>query len=230
MLSTSRHSVRQVTVLRARLLSPLGGRYKSSSLESYAEAPSDKEETSSSGACHPYVFPFDEDGNAGAEVINFPAVDRNSPTYNTDIKPVLLNSKEHAVGYLSRILNARVYEAAIETDLQHAKNLSAVRCFLHESLFNLHILLVSLTYYRSFTPAAPQEYSLAQARRHATRLFLQDTGGLQQNGPPYQGGIGQGRCGMLGRQSCARRGHVGSHAGLSCRDCHAAGDSLHQGE
>jgi hypothetical protein len=42
--------------------------------------------------------------------------------------PVLLNSKEHAVGYLSKILNARVYDAAIETELQEAKNLSTVRC------------------------------------------------------------------------------------------------------
>lgn len=113
-----------MTAFRARLLllSPLQ-RYKST----YAESSIDETTASSSSsgaACHPYVFPFDEDGNA--EVINFPAVDRNSPTYNTDTKPILLNSKEHAVGYLSRILNARVYEAAIETDLQHAKNLSAV--------------------------------------------------------------------------------------------------------
>ena len=41
-------------------------------------------------------------------------------------KPVLLNAQEHAVGYLSKILNARVYDAAKETELQHAKNLSAV--------------------------------------------------------------------------------------------------------
>jgi hypothetical protein len=41
--------------------------------------------------------------------------------------PVLLNSKEHAVGYLSKILNARVYDAAIETQLQEAKSLSMVR-------------------------------------------------------------------------------------------------------
>ncbi len=41
-------------------------------------------------------------------------------------KPVLLNAKVHAVGYLSKILNARVYEAAIETELQFATNLSAV--------------------------------------------------------------------------------------------------------
>lgn len=41
--------------------------------------------------------------------------------------PVILDSKEHVVGYLSKILNARVYDAAIETELQHAKNLSSVR-------------------------------------------------------------------------------------------------------
>ena len=41
-------------------------------------------------------------------------------------KPVLLNSKEHAIGYLNKVLNARVYEAAIATELQLAKNLSVV--------------------------------------------------------------------------------------------------------
>jgi hypothetical protein len=46
-----------------------------------------------------------------------------------EYQPVLLNSKEHAVGYLSKILNARVYEAAIETELQHARNLSAVSSY-----------------------------------------------------------------------------------------------------
>ena len=39
---------------------------------------------------------------------------------------VPLDANEHAVGYLNRILNARVYEAAIETELQYAKNLSTV--------------------------------------------------------------------------------------------------------
>ena len=125
MLSISRHSVQKMTAFRARLLllSPLQ-RYKSTYAENSIDEITTPSSSSSGAACHPYVFPFDEDGNA--EVINFPAVDRNSPTYNTDTKPILLNSKEHAVGYLSRILNARVYEAAIETDLQHAKNLSAV--------------------------------------------------------------------------------------------------------
>ena len=33
-------------------------------------------------------------------------------------------------GYLGKILNAKVYDAAIETELQHAKNLSEVRFIL----------------------------------------------------------------------------------------------------
>lgn len=118
MLSTSsRHSLRRATFLRTRVLSPLSQRYKSSSAV-------EKEPTSS--RLHPEVYPFDENGNAGAaEVVKFPAV--NGKDNVSDTQPVLLNSKEHAVGYLSRILNARVYEAAIETELQEAKNLSAVR-------------------------------------------------------------------------------------------------------
>jgi hypothetical protein len=63
--------------------------------------------------------------SATSETIAFPASGGDSSD-QLEYQPVLLNSKEHAVGYLSRILNARVYEAAIETELQHAKNLSAV--------------------------------------------------------------------------------------------------------
>jgi hypothetical protein len=55
------------------------------------------------------------------EVVTFPS----SHAEGEEV-PILLNSKEHAVGYLSKILNARVYEAAIETKLQEAKNLSTV--------------------------------------------------------------------------------------------------------
>lgn len=55
------------------------------------------------------------------EVVTFP-----SSNAEGEEVPILLNSKEHAVGYLSKILNARVYEAAIETKLQEAKNLSSV--------------------------------------------------------------------------------------------------------
>jgi hypothetical protein len=65
------------------------------------------------------------------EVIRFPSSVKPKPSTIVTVKdesvPVLLNSKEHAVGYLSKILNARVYDAAIETDLQEAKNLSSVR-------------------------------------------------------------------------------------------------------
>lgn len=104
-------------------------RLKSSSTISRDEYSSVEERISENrdSSCHPNVYPFDEDGNASnsSEIIHFPATDRRSPTYNSETKPVLLNAKEHAVGYLSRILNARVYEAAVETELQYAKNLSA---------------------------------------------------------------------------------------------------------
>lgn len=55
------------------------------------------------------------------ELINFP-----SSSSESHESPVLLNAKEHAIGYLSKILNARVYEAAIETKLQYAHNLSSL--------------------------------------------------------------------------------------------------------
>jgi threonine dehydratase len=79
-----------------------------------------------------YKYPLNEDGDCppspkNSEIVSFPAVDPSDPAYNEDLKPVLLNAKEHVVGYLSKILNARVYDAAIETQLQHAKNLSSVR-------------------------------------------------------------------------------------------------------
>jgi hypothetical protein len=67
------------------------------------------------------------------EVVRFPSSSPKQPIVVTndpsdkESVPVLLNSKEHAVGYLSKILNARVYDAAIETELQEAKNLSTVR-------------------------------------------------------------------------------------------------------
>jgi hypothetical protein len=75
-----------------------------------------------------------------AEVIRFPSRSRSHRDSAHNVlavgavaettTPLLLNSKEHAVGYLSKILNARVYDAAIETELQEAKNLSTVRIFL----------------------------------------------------------------------------------------------------
>ncbi len=69
-----------------------------------------------------------------SEIVNFPSTPQNNSNeehrnMDTATTPVLLNSKEHAVGYLNKILNAKVYEAAIETQLQHAKSLSTVRFF-----------------------------------------------------------------------------------------------------
>jgi hypothetical protein len=60
--------------------------------------------------------------------------------FTRESTPVLLNSKEHVVGYLSRILNARVYDACRETELQDAKNLSSVRAdeMTQPSSFTLH--------------------------------------------------------------------------------------------
>ncbi len=65
-------------------------------------------------------------GNSASEVVTYPVTPDSSPENNATEQPVLLNSKQHVVGYLNRILNARVYEAAVETDLQYAENLSAV--------------------------------------------------------------------------------------------------------
>ena len=66
-------------------------------------------------------------GGSASEVVSYPATDTSSSEDNAEYeKPILLNSKEHVVGYLNRILNARVYEAAVETDLQYAENLSTV--------------------------------------------------------------------------------------------------------
>jgi hypothetical protein len=69
-----------------------------------------------------HSYAFDVNGEAPSEFVSFGQTPQQG-----DAKPVLLNAKEHAVGYLSKILNARVYEAAIETELQEAKNLSNVR-------------------------------------------------------------------------------------------------------
>jgi hypothetical protein len=108
MLSTTRSLVRKVVPFRS-VASSTAWRFKSSSAIPQEDS-------------HSYAF--DENGET-AEFIDFPVSGKNT---NDSIKqPVLLNAKEHAVGYLSKILNARVYDAAIETDLQEAKNLSSVR-------------------------------------------------------------------------------------------------------
>ena len=83
-------------------------------------------------------------GTSASEVVSYPATDNSSSEDNVEYeKPVLLNSKEHVVGYLNRILNARVYEAAVETDLQYAENLSTVSWFI-----NLWNVLFVVLYWR----------------------------------------------------------------------------------
>ena len=73
-------------------------------------------------------IPTDNSSSRGVhDIVNFPSSNKEMNDTNSSTTPVLLNSKQHAVGYLNRILNARVYEAAIETQLQHAKSLSMVR-------------------------------------------------------------------------------------------------------
>ena len=113
-----------------------------------------------------YSYPFDENGEATSEVVTFPAGDKDSPSYASRSKPILLNAKEHAVGYLSRILNARVYEAAIETDLQHAKNLSAVSAnFLTSLPPDMYDLLI-------VPKSAFEEYRSSEERGHTASVFI----------------------------------------------------------
>ena len=80
----------------------------------------------------PQTYSFGKDGQAATDIVSFPVGGKQAKLVES--QPVLLNSKEHAVGYLSRILNARVYEAALETELQQAENLSTVR-FMTRSVF-----------------------------------------------------------------------------------------------
>jgi hypothetical protein len=106
MLCTApRHFLRKVASRQTGSVSAIAWRFKSSSV------PEEDSET----------YAFDKDGET-SEYVSF-SVSRDN---KEEKLPVLLNAQEHAVGYLSKILNARVYEAAIETELQEAKNLSSV--------------------------------------------------------------------------------------------------------
>jgi hypothetical protein len=115
------------------------------------------------------------------EVVTFPAVQQ---------QPVMLDSKEHVVGYLSKILNARVYDAAIETELQLAKNLSTVRMYLlfwcPAHLFTCRTIavqtLVSFVLCCGgrrcccYSTPETQKYDLFETRRHSAGFFVQTTG------------------------------------------------------
>jgi len=90
-------------------------------------------------------YGFDKNGET-TEYISFPtAGDKNQP----ENMPILLNAQEHAVGYLSKILNARVYEAAIETELQEAKNLSSV-CRMEMWFLSTHPIVLIIILIRPF--------------------------------------------------------------------------------
>lgn len=105
----------RLIVQSSRLLSQVKNASKKPTLKNFKStiAVSDSDECSS--------YP-----SKTSEILEF-ATSHNG---DSEMTPVLLDAKEHVVGYLSRILNARVYDAAIETDLQHAKNLSSVRTLL----------------------------------------------------------------------------------------------------
>jgi len=94
------------------------------------------------------VYNPEESVDQANEYIKFPT---STDKGDMDL-PVLLNSKEHAIGYLSKILNARVYDVAVETKLQHAKNLSAVRkCaayFYYQLYPSAMILSISMVGFR----------------------------------------------------------------------------------
>lgn len=123
------------------------------------------------------------------EVIRFP-VKPEDTIVKEETTPVLLNAKEHVVGYLSKILNARCYDACVETDLQEAKNLSAVRVMRNTEIGSYCYILLKYTYGIQYSlshsitsfalhVSAPQEYSASQARRHAACLFVQNSRRLQ---------------------------------------------------
>ena len=113
MFATTRHILRKVAAPRAS--ASTAWRFKSSTIP---------EEDS-------HVYAFDEDGEI-AEFVDFSG--SGKAANQREQKPILLTAREHAVGYLSKILNARVYEAAIETELQEAKNLSTVRAYAYAFL------------------------------------------------------------------------------------------------
>ncbi len=156
MLSTTRHVLRKFAPHRASVVATL--RFKSSSVL--------PEEDS-----HSYAF--DENGET-AEFIDFPVSAKDS---NERVKqPILLNSKEHAVGYLSKILNARVYDAAIETELQEAKNLSSVRKPKHvHSDFVCPSALSWMITLRLRDTIASEKQHLSQKGRYTACFLLQNT-------------------------------------------------------
>jgi hypothetical protein len=96
---------------------------------------------------------------------------------------------EHVVtGYLSRILNARVYDAAVETPLQFARNLSLVCAHsLQRFMIVSGVICLSLTNSPccDYVNIAHSQYCLLETRGYPTSLFFQNPRGLQQNGTSF---------------------------------------------
>ena len=69
---------------------------------------------------------------AAAPITSFSTTSRRKSTAASVVndEEVPENVELTTDGYLGKILNAKVYDAAIETELQHAKNLSEVRFIL----------------------------------------------------------------------------------------------------
>ena len=102
--------------------------------------------------------------------------------------------------YLERILQARVYDVAVETPLELAPNLSRRMGKRHS----------------------------AQARGHAAGVLVQAAWRLQQDGQSPGGGAQARRHLRLGRQSRAGRGLCRAEARLSRGDRHAGYHAAHQ--
>ena len=108
---------------------------------------------------------YNKSKGAPTEVVSFPSQPEGDNLVPSS-KPVLLNASEHAVGYLGRVLNARVYDAAIETELQEAKNLSSV-CILHSSEF-------TSSFHSLINCTAFAQHCFAEKRGYTTCLLIQD--------------------------------------------------------
>jgi hypothetical protein len=141
-------------------------------------------------------------------------------------------------GYLGMILNAKVYDVAVETELQHAKSLSLVSFtlsffFAAAFLYSLVTRLIILSFYfnqhrKQYNNKATQQYRPPQTRRHTASLFLQNSWSIQQNGISIRRSIILWCSGMFRWESCSRCGIVGTDAGMSCRHLHANGNALYQ--
>lgn len=97
------------------------------------------------------------------------------PDTGGETSSLLMPSEKYPVGYLSKILSAKVYDAAVETELQEAENLSSVSPSLSKVTSPLSTNL-------SHRIAEIGEHSPAETRGYTAGVFVQNPWGLQQNG------------------------------------------------